>query len=208
MKGLLLKDFYMARKYCRAYLLIVAVFLGVSFVSADNTFFTFYPCLLCGMIPVNLLSYDERFRWSQYSRTLPYTKGQLVSCKYLIGLFAQLSVLALTAAVQALRMVRDGTFEAREFHVLVLLLLLMSLLAPAISLPFIFRLGVEKGRIAYLVMVGVICALSFLASGLFRETLAGGISSGGTLLFLCLLIPALYALSWYLSIRFYQKRDD
>lgn len=63
MKGLLLKDWYMMKKYCRAYLLIAVVFIAVSLFSNDNMFFVFYPCLLCGMIPVNLLAYDERSRW-------------------------------------------------------------------------------------------------------------------------------------------------
>ena len=44
MKGLLLKDLYMAAKYCRAFLLIVVVFLAVSFFGDDNIFFVVYPC--------------------------------------------------------------------------------------------------------------------------------------------------------------------
>ena len=63
MRGLLLKDIYMAAKYCRAYLLLAVVFIPVSFASSENLFMIFYPCLLCGMIPVNLLGYDERSRW-------------------------------------------------------------------------------------------------------------------------------------------------
>ena len=43
MKGLILKDLYMMRKYCKAYLLIAAVFISVSFASNDNLFFVFYP---------------------------------------------------------------------------------------------------------------------------------------------------------------------
>ena len=85
MKGLLLKDLYMVVKYCKAYLLIAVVFLAVSLMGSDNLFFIFYPCLLCGMIPVNLLAYDERSRWPQYCGTLPYTKGQIVSGKYLMA---------------------------------------------------------------------------------------------------------------------------
>ena len=96
MKGLLLKDWYMVKTYCRAYLLIAVVFIALSFFSDNNMFFVFYPCLLCGMIPVNLLAYDERSRWTQYSGTLPYTKTQIVSGKYLIGLFAQLAILIAT----------------------------------------------------------------------------------------------------------------
>ena len=65
MKGLILKDIYMMMKYCRAYLLIIIVFTAVSFVDNGNLFLVFYPTILCGMIPVNLLSYDERSRWLQ-----------------------------------------------------------------------------------------------------------------------------------------------
>ena len=93
MKGLLLKDWYMMKKYCRMYIFIAAVFIAVSLVNNGNMFFVFYPCLLCGMIPVNLLGYDERSRWMQYSGTMPYTKTQIVSGKYLVGLLAQLTML-------------------------------------------------------------------------------------------------------------------
>ena len=55
MKGLLLKDWYMIQKYCRSYILITAVFIGISLENGENLFFTFYPCMLCGMIPVTLL---------------------------------------------------------------------------------------------------------------------------------------------------------
>ena len=58
MKGLLLKDLYQLWKYCRTFLLIVVVFLGVSFVSPENLFFSLYPAMICGVLPMTLLSYD------------------------------------------------------------------------------------------------------------------------------------------------------
>ena len=84
MKGLLLKDWYMMKKYCRYYLFVSIGFIILSMMSSGNMFFIFYPCLLAGMIPVNLLGYDERSRWTEYVGTLPYTKTQIVSAKYLI----------------------------------------------------------------------------------------------------------------------------
>ena len=87
MKGLLLKDLYLAAKHCRAFLLVAVVFLGVSFAGDENIFFIVYPTLITSMIPMTLISYDERDRWTQYSAALPYSRGQLVSSKYLIGLF-------------------------------------------------------------------------------------------------------------------------
>ena len=104
MKGLLLKDWYMMKMYCKSYHFIAVVFVALSLVSNGNMFFVFYPCLLCGMIPVNLLGYDERSRWMQYSGTMPYTKAQIVSGKYLIGLLAQLTILLVMGVAQAVKM--------------------------------------------------------------------------------------------------------
>ena len=98
MKGLLLKDWYMMKKYCRYYLFVSIGFIILSMISSGNMFFVSYPCLLCGMIPVNLLGYDERSRWTEYVGTFPYTKTQIVSAKYLIGLFTQIAMLIVICA--------------------------------------------------------------------------------------------------------------
>lgn len=207
MRGLLLKDFYMMKRYCRSYLLIAIVFSIASLVGKDNMFFVFYPCLLCGMIPVSLLGYDERSRWLQYSESLPYTKEQIVSCKYLIGLLVQVVMLIVTAILQAVKMNINGTFDWKDFIVLMLLVMIMAAITSSISLPFMFKLGVEKGRAAYYVMVGVVCVGSIIFSNLF-------LSGGGTeielsvgLFLLCLVGIGLYALSWYLSVLFYKRRE-
>lgn len=207
MKGLLLKDWYMMKKYCRSYLFIAVVFIAVSLVSNDNMFFVFYPCLLCGMIPVNLLGYDERSRWVQYSGTMPYTKTQIVSGKYLIGLLAQLTMLIVTGVVQAVKMMVAGDFILGDFAVLILLMFIVSTLTSSISLPFIFKLGVEKGRTAYYVMIGFVCGASYLASGLFRGQLAAEIKPNLVLAILAVVGIGIYIFSWYMSIVFYKKRE-
>lgn len=207
MKGLLLKDCYMLLKYCRSYLLMALVFVAISYADSENMFFVFYPCLLCGMIPASLLSYDERSRWLQFCGALPYTKAQVVSAKYLVGLLMQLAVLLLTAVVQGLRMTHDGSFTVAGFASMLALILLLSMLASAISLPFMFKLGVEKGRAAYYVMIGVICAGGAMGSVLLQ---GNTLFTGGmrvALPLLCVAGVVLYALSWYWSIRLYERRE-
>jgi len=207
MKGLLLKDWYMMKKYCRAYLLIAVVFIAVSLFSNDSLFFVFYPCLLCGMIPVNLLGYDERSRWMQYSCTMPYTKTQIVSAKYLIGLFAQVAMLLISGIAQGVKMTVCGNFVFGEFAVLMLLLLIMATFTSSISLPFIFKLGVEKGRTAYYIMVGFVCGASVLASSFLRGQLSTEIQPNGVLAALAVAGIGVYVFSWYLSILFFKKRE-
>ena len=207
MKGLLLKDWYMMKKYCRYYLFCAVGFTILSVMSAGNMFFMFYPCLLCGMIPVNLIGYDERSRWMQYSGTMPYTKAQIVSGKYLIGLFSQLVILLLMGAAHAVKMMIAGDFVPGEFAVLMLLMLIVSTLSFSISLPFIFKLGVEKGRTAYYVMVGFVCAASFIVSNLFKGQLGTEIKPNLVLAILAVVGIGIYSFSWYMSIVFYKKRE-
>ncbi len=207
MKGLLLKDWYMMKKYCRAYLLIAVVFIAVSLFSNDNMFFVFYPCLLCGMIPINLLGYDERSRWMQYSGTLPYTKTQIVSGKYLIGLLSQITILVATGVAQAAKMLIAHNFELGDFAVLMLLMLIVSTLTSSICLPFVFKLGVEKGRTAYYVMIGFVCGASVLASSILRGQLVSEIQPNLILALVAVAGIGIYILSWYLSIVFFKKRE-
>ena len=206
MKGLLLKDWYMMKKYCRVYLLLTIVFMAVSFVNAGNMFLVFYPCLLCGMIPVSLLAYDEQSRWTLYSATLPYTKSQIVSSKYLIGLFIQLTVLILTGVVQGIQMIMHGSFRVGDFGVLLLVLMSISTFSSAIALPFVFKLGVEKGRTAYYVMIGVCCGAMIAASELFEGSHTV-VQSNYLLIIIAMIGVGIYALSWWLAIKFYKKRE-
>jgi len=58
MKGLLLKDFYVTLKTARMDLFIIVLFLFLSVVNSETLFYLSYPCLIAGMLPVKLLSYD------------------------------------------------------------------------------------------------------------------------------------------------------
>ena len=207
MKGLLLKDLYMTAKYFRNYLFILLLFLALSFGSGENLFVVFYPGLICAMLPVNLLAYDERSHWDIYCGTLPVTRDMVVSAKYLLSALIQGAVFLLTAVVQALRMVMDGSFQLESYLVLLGMLWIVFLFASSITMPFMFKLGVEKGRMAYYVMIGVVCGSAAIAGQLFNSQLEATIPFGTVLLIGCLVAAAVYALSWYLSIIFYRKRE-
>ena len=207
MKGLLLKDFYVFQKNCRLYLLLIAVFIAASAVN-DESFYILYPYLFAGMIPVTLMSYDEQSKWNQYCGTLPYSKAQIVSGKYLIGLFAQITVLLLSGIVQTGKIVALGS--SPDIYLLKMSIgLFASFVMPSIVLPFMFKLGVEKGRIAYILILviiggGFFCFISLIQS----QALPIHFPSHFPLLTLCLIAIAIYAFSWYLSIIIYKGRED
>ncbi len=206
MKGLLLKDWYMCIRYCRAFLVLVGVFLVVSFFENDNFFFQLYPTMIASIIPMSLISYDERDRWTAYSGTLPYTRRQLVSAKYLIGLFFGAFSFLVSLAAFAVFMITSDTFSIESFLFIAVRLLVLGLIGPTFLLPFVFKFGAEKGRIIFYVMIGLPCATGILLTGLgFQNALTQ--NNFIILLVMGVLSIGLYALSWNLSIYFYQKRE-
>lgn len=207
MKGLLLKEFYMAKKYCKSYLLVV-VALGLTAFTGDGDIFGFlFPCLLAGMIPTTLLAYDERSKWDEYCGTLPYTRTQIVSAKYLIGLFFSLGVIALLSIAQIVGMFIKNDFDWGAFLMTVLLMFLVACIIAPISLPLMFKFGVEKGRVAYYVIIGAISAGSAAMWAFFKDKGMVDISFNGNMLIVCAVAVVVYLFSWYLSVVFYKKRE-
>ena len=132
---------------------------------------------------------------------------QIVSEKYLIGVLVQLTMLLVTGIAQATKMMIAGDFVLGKLAVLMLLMLVVSMLASSIPLPFIFKLGVEKGRTAYYVMIGFVCSASVLATSFFRSQLGIEIKPNLVLAILAVVGVGTYALSWRMAITFYKKRE-
>lgn len=205
MKGLLLKDFYTITKYCRIFFLVIIVFIAISCFGSESVFFILYPLVFAGMIPTTLFSYDEREKWNITCETLPCTRTQYVNGKYLMGLILQIAVLILSAIAQAVKMSIVGTFELTAFLSIIAIMFGFCLFIPTIILPLLFRFGAEKGRIVYLVVIGILCAAT---AALFGFDVLNNIAATQLISpILCSISVVLFALSWVLSVMFYKKRE-
>ena len=201
MKGLMKKEFLMLWRASRAFMLICVVFIAMSAISQDNIIFLFMPIMISGLLPSTLLSYDERCKWQEFSGALPVSRAQLVSAKYLLGLGCMTLILLVTLIVHLI---------VRRFPPQTLLSMLgaiygLSLFISAVSLPMMFKFGVEKGRLWYYATLVLVGGASGASAGVATDLFSEGLPS-----FLWL-IPVLgvviFALSWLLAIRFYQKRE-
>ncbi|MDY5649339.1 MAG: ABC-2 transporter permease [Lachnospiraceae bacterium] len=210
MKGLLLKDWMMLKKYCRIYFFMLVIFAAASVGTGDNSFFVMYPMLLSGVLVVTLISYDERTRWNVYCNTLPCPKSMQVNEKYMITLLLVGVTFICLAVLQFVRQLLSGGINWNEYLVLLVILLTVGILPTTILLPIVFRWGVERGRIAYYVVIAGGVAGGMVFSNLIPIGNRNDIPvlSGRFLPLLVLLILAfLLAVSWMLSLRFYQKRE-
>lgn len=206
MKGLLLKELYTLRKYGKTYLLLTAVFLGVSLFASQNMFFLLYPSLLIGLLPQSFIGMDEKNRWEAYCGALPYSKSEIVSSKYVLTLILQLVMILATAILWSIKLSMAGGFSWGALFAVISALTLAGAATPALSLPILFKFGAEKGRIAIGVVLGVIfggsSALSIIAGVTPQDSHLGAV-----MILMPLVGLALYALSWYLSVYFYEKRE-
>ncbi len=206
MKGLLLKDWYALWSYLRMFLILDAVMLISPIFTDAGGLLLFYPCILSGMLSMTLIAYEEREHWNIYAQTLPYSKAQLVSSKYLISLGIGVITVVIASVSTCISMAVHGVVDFDQIFSLVTMLIPLSLTPASLLLPFIYKFGAEKGRIMYYFVIGAFFAVFSLLGAFEGEglTLPRGTVMNGLL---CLTSAALYAVSWLLSIRFYEKRE-
>ena len=143
MKGLILKDLYALQKYCKNVIIILLVFVCVGFFSTGtNGFFISYPCILGSILPVTLLAYDEKEKWNSYAQTLPVTKGQYVSGKYIIGLITTSFFLVITSIVYIIKMIQQNLFSFNEYLNTLFGILIFCLIMSAFIPSFLFKFGI------------------------------------------------------------------
>ncbi len=202
MKGLIIKDLYMAVKYCRIFVFIAIVFIATAFLSADNMMFMMFPILYSGVIPITLLSHDERSGWTVYSGTLPYSKVQIVSSKYLTGLFIGILTSAVIFGIVLLRMSTLGEMDIGGALIGVGAALVCSFVFPALCLPFSFKFGTEKGRIVYFAVIFllVVGAMNFV------NVESGKFSLTGIIPVILAAVVLLYIVSWVISVLLYKGK--
>lgn len=207
MKGLLIKDAYMTIKYCKSILLFFIAFSAAQFFIDNMTLFVYIP-VITGMVPVTLLGYDERSKWSEYLGVLPYSKAQIVSSKYIIGLIIQISVFIVFFISMVLKMTVSGSISISELLSDAQVFLIMSMFSTSFTLPFIFKFGIEKGRMAYYIIIIIICSVSTFASlATTKSNIMNNSELYSILPFAFIGVTVLYILSWILSIKLYKSKQ-
>ena len=195
MKALLLKDYCVLWKHLRFFLLFILIFSALP-GGFNGVFAVTYAALL----PYSCIAYDERSKWDQLAAMMPYTARDLVLSRYVLGWIA-------AAGACALSLVLQGIFSSildTGFYPVTLVLAFFACLATlAITLPLIFRFGVERGRLIMFLIIFLVCG-SAGALGAVADTASGHPPAAVWLLLPVSLV--LTALSIPLSVRWYAKR--
>lgn len=203
MKGLLRKDLYMLWCYCRTFLILIPLFLAASYFQPDNFFFSFYPSIIISILPVTLMSYEERCKWNVFCQTLPIPRRQVVFEKYVLSAMGTSIISVLSAGIQYMIFRQSKPFHYEGYQATVAGMICIGLIAPSVLFPIVFKLGTEKGRLAYYFVLGGACAIGGFLSAFSENICLPQLSA----LAIVLISIVLFAASSLLSIKFYEKRE-
>lgn len=208
MKGLLLKDWYVLLRQTKWTLAIVLVYVCLP-LAGSQSFLSAFAIIFCAMLPLTLMSLDEKTGFDRYALALPCSRRDVVLSRYLLGLGtvgAVTVLLLLVSAVSSLiydqRALLSSVCETAP-------MLAGGLLYLSISLPIAFRFGVEKARLWFVLVTAVLAgSIAAVVSVLPSEptALVSFIASPG-ILWLVPAALALFGLSLLLSLRIYEKRE-
>ena len=80
MSGLIQKDIYTLTTELRYFILVLLVTFFMR-----NDFLYAFSILYATILPTTALAYDERSKWNALADMLPFTTGQIVGSKYILG---------------------------------------------------------------------------------------------------------------------------
>ena len=213
MKGLLLKDWYQVKGSMKTMYLTVALVLAILALSTSSSYVfpVSYAAIFLGILPVNLLTYDQNSGWIEYGWTLPVSKKTLVAEKYLVGLLCVVAAIVVDGLFVAVLSLRRGTVIDSAALFIIANSISTILLMNSISLPLMYRFGAEKARMIYILSFAGFGALLGGFGALMDEvqtnSAAEWLRYAPAWLAAVFLVTAVlvYAVSWRVSVAWYGK---
>lgn len=203
MKGLLVKDLLILKSQVKVYLMMLAVFAAFTlfFDSGDfrGGFLTGILSMFPVIIPLACMSLDAQSHWDSLCAALPVSRAEIAGERYLLAALVDAVCGALSFCIS----VAFGTGVRDSLEVMAVLVA-MPLAVNAVTLPLMFRFGVEKARVIFVaVMLSVSLGASLAASsdGLMR--IVSGVKPGTFLL----AAAVLFALSLAVSAAVVRKKE-
>ena len=202
MLNLIKKDFILQKNLMFVYLIVLALFLSSDFN------FSFVIALVSTLILFNSQYYDEKEKAHILINSLPYTRKEIVSSKYIGGLLFTLCLIPI--GYVGTFFLGDTVLSSPVRSIIMGFLIVM--VVSSFFLPFFYKFTQQYLLIAF----SILLALSFFLYSKLSQFIAKhfgefiafyeGINDGVLLGSIAAIAISCYALSWMLSIKIYQKK--
>lgn len=161
MGGLLQKDICLLFQRSRVLLILIGVGILMGF-STDGSFVIGYLTMLCAILTISTISYDEYDNGYPFLFTLPITKKIYVLSKYLFCLFGGMAGWAISVVIYVgCRIVKGDSFLSDQWMEALCFIPVFGLII-AIMLPMQLKFGAEKSRLVIAAIAGGAFALGYV----------------------------------------------
>ena len=201
MKSIFAADVAVLRSESKLSLLLPLAYMCMGVYS---TFFRVFSVILIVGQVISIMAYNERSGFDRELLLLPMGRRKVVLTRYVEAIVLPVAMLMMQMLLSRLVRLRAcPPMTGTEF----LLMLGVIFLYVGILFPFIFKLSVEKGRTAYLLLMMAAMGLSMIAVS--EEILPAAGAGVQKLSGLILLAAGAVSLpiSCKLGIRFYEQRE-
>ena len=211
MIGLLAKDLMVIRTYFKQLMIALVVFIPLSFASPGVM--GSMLAILLPMTVITSMSYDDFYHWHQYTRAMPLKPNTAVMEKYVMLILFECiaAFLGCVAALVFLLIRRQPLTEILIMWKSMAMVAGVSLILYSIALPVIFRLGVEKGRLA-LMAIFVVPSILMVSAGDWMKKLYVLVNGWNRLKWFLpaavVLIIAVVEDSYLISCRIYRRKEE
>lgn len=210
MKGLILKDLYVLKSLGKQFGLAFCFLFLWSIMMKSFSFLIIYCVIMCGSIVMSTMSYDESVSFNRFVLTAPVNIKMLVWAKYVLILLLLLATLVVGALLNIFHLFgAEQAFEWGGITVAAAIFMVTN----AISLPFMFKFGVEKARYVYILCMllvgGIMVGTEYLAqkSGISFLQLEERLSEGGINIIFIVIVAASMVISYFASVKVASKKE-
>lgn len=217
MTGLLRKDFLEIRTSLRLYLALAVIYTLFSFGVKEIIGMAAFVQFFFSTVVLNCFTYDEAVGWNRFCSATPMARRTTVTARYCFALMVVLSAFGLGLLMLAISAAVHGSDNTWEQLAILAVCVAASVIMQSISLPICYRYGVERSRIALMVVMLLPFLLVWAVSNFdtqIGQRLLGQFTAlhpavwmGGMLGGAALLAAAAFFISWRISIRIYQKQE-
>lgn len=206
MKGLIIKDLLNLRKYLRTLFLFLIIYSLISYRSGNTVLLMLMVSLLVTMMVITSMNEDETVQWDRLALAMPISRKTVVMSKYLLLIILLIAGIIPATGLAYLIMYLKGSLVLSRLWITSYGALAMALLYVAVSIPLIYKYGVEKTRVLTFVLVGIPVAIGFII-----ESVGIPLPSTEQLMILLKVSPILLVLFLLVSIEIsyniYRRKD-
>lgn len=159
MHALLVKDWYILKKEAKWTIVLAVVSLAIVAIGR-GLYFSVLSAIIVTKLPVMVMGFDEKSKWDRYALGLPFSRTVIVREKYVLALLCIGFSACLTFLVGFVANVfRFGTPILSELFLGSAVQMGIGMGIISLGYPVFFKLGLEKGRFWYTLLILALVAI-------------------------------------------------